>query len=181
MLVIGIIAPKASGKETVARYIAEKYMGKHHSHSEILDDVLDILRIPKSRENEMKLIVLRKTFGPNVLTNALNKKIKNEGVDVQVVTGIRFQSELDNIREYPKNKIIYLDAPLEKRYEWQLTRAEKADDANMTFEHFQELDERETERDIKKLGENADYKVSNDGDKDQLFAKIDAVMKEILQ
>lgn len=180
MLVIGIVASKASGKETVARYIAAKYGGNHHSHSEILDDILDILGIAKSRDNEMKLVILRKTFGPNVLTKALNKKINQEAAPVQVVTGIRFQSELDNIRSYPQSKIIYLQAPVEKRYEWQIARAEKADDVGMSFGVFKELDQRETEKDICQLGETADYNISNDGDKEQLFARIDAIMKEII-
>ncbi len=179
MFVIGVIGPKASGKETIAKYIADKFGGNLHSHSEILTDVLDVLGIEHSRENEMKLVAFRKHFGPNILTNALNKKIKEENSKLQVVTGIRFQSELDNIRSYPNNKLIYIDAPIELRYERQKQRTQKADDQTMSFERFKEIENFETEVGIRALGEQVDFKVFNDGDQEKLDQQLDGIMKQI--
>lgn len=181
MLVIGIIGPKASGKETIANYIAGRYNGKSHSHSEILDDILSVLDIPNTRQNEIKLVALRKTFGPNVLTNALNKKIKAEDVSIQAITGIRFDSEYENIRSYPHNAVIYVDAPIEQRYQWQLKRGQKNNDAKMSFEEFQGIEQMETEVNIVELGKKADFKIQNRGSTEQLYAQIDAIMKQILK
>lgn len=177
MLVVGIIGPKASGKDTVARHLAEKYGGRHHSHSEILDDVLGALRIPNTRDNLIKLVALRKTFGEDVLTHALNRKIKNESGILQAITGIRFQNELDNIRNYPKHLILYIDAPLELRYERLSSRRQKSDDQTQTFEQFKEEEQKETEIHIKELGAQADVKIDNTGSEHELFAKIDQVIK----
>lgn len=180
MLIIGIIGPKASGKETIAQYIAKKYAGKFHSHSEILTDVLDVLGLEHSRENEDKLFSLRQTFGPTVLTNALNKKIRAENAALQVVTGIRFQSELENIRSYPNNKVIFVDAPLELRYARQKSRVQKADDQTMTFERFEQQEHHETQLHIAELGKQADFHILNDEDQANLDAQIDDIMKKIL-
>ena len=181
MMVIGIVGPKAAGKETVANYIAGEYKGRAHSHSEILDDILAVLNIPNTRENEIKLVALRKTFGPQVLTNALNKKISAENYPVQVITGIRFDSEFENIRTYEKNAVIFIDAPLEKRYEWQSKRKQKSDDQNMSYEQFMQLEKRETEVNIIELGKKADFKVENTGSTEQLYVQIDAIMNQILK
>jgi dephospho-CoA kinase len=179
-LVIGIIGTKASGKETIANYIAKKYGGKAHSHSEILDDVLAVLNVRNSRSNEIKLVALRKTFGAEVLTGALNKKIRAENAPVTAITGIRFDSEYENIRCYPNNVIIYVEAPIEDRYQRQIKRKQKHDDHNMSFEEFADLEERETEIHIRELGEKADFKIKNNATAAELFTKIDDIMKKII-
>lgn len=180
MIVIGIIGPKASGKDTIARYIAEKYHGKNHSHSEILSDILDILSMEKSRENQIKLVALRDKFGTDVLMKALNKKIRNDNVEVEAITGIRFENEYENIRSYPNNKIIYIDSDVEVRYKRQLERNEKADDSTMTLEKFLELEEAVTEQNIRTLGEKADFKIFHNGSPEELYPKIDEILQGIL-
>ncbi len=180
MLVIGIIGPKASGKETVAHYIERNYEAKAHAHSEILEDILNILHIPNTRMNLIRLVMLRKTFGPEILSHALAKKISTENAPVEVITGVRFQSEIDHIRSYPNNLLIYVDAPIEQRYNWQLKRFQKSDDAGMTFQEFSRQEEEETESGIKALGASADIKIDNIGTEAELFAKIDAAVKKHL-
>lgn len=182
MLIIGLIGSKATGKETVAKYIHKKYGGAYYAHSEILDQILDILKLPKSRENEIKLVSLRKMFGPQVLPNALNKKIRSDNADVVVVTGIRFQSEFENIRSYENNKILYIDAPLETRYKWQLSRKEKEDDADISFVQFVNLEKySETEANIKELGQKADFYIENTGSLEELYEKVDNIIEQIIK
>ena len=178
MLVIGIVGPKAAGKDTAARYIAKKCAGKSHSHSEILNQILAILNLPNSRENAIKLVALRQKFGPEVLTKALNKKINDEQAQVEVITGIRFDSELANIRSYPNNKIIYIDSPSELRHERQLKRQERFDDT-ISYEEFIKIEKKETEVHIKELGEKADFKIENVGTEQEFLAKLDAIIKEL--
>jgi dephospho-CoA kinase len=180
MLVLGIVGPKGAGKDTSGTYIAKRYNGRLHSHSEILDDVLAVLHIPNTRDNEIKLVALRTTFGPDTLIKALNKKIKAEQTELVVVTGIRFDNELENIRSYPRNKVIYINALPEKRFEWIQKRGQKPDDADMTYQKFMEIETKVTEVHTKELGEKADFKIENNGSEQELFKKIDEIMQKIL-
>jgi dephospho-CoA kinase len=177
--VIGIIGPRIAGKETVAKYISEKYNAAVHSHSEILDDVLKVLELPLSRENEIRLVALRATFGDDVLINALSKRVRSEISGVVVVTGVRFQNEFDNVRSFPQNTIISVAASLETRYLWQQSRGDKAGDIGMSFEDFAALDHRVTEQNISKLMASADYHIENNGTLEDLYAKVDAIMQNI--
>jgi len=179
MIVIGIIGPKGAGKEAIAAHIARAYNGKMHSHSEILDEILHILRLPITRDNEIRLVALRKNFGPTVLTDALNKKIQTDNAAIEAITGIRYDSELDNIRAYPQNAVIFVDAPIRQRYEWQKQRDHKKDDSSMSFDEFEELEKRETEVNVAALGLKADYKIENDGTLEHLYSQVDAIIKQI--
>ena len=180
MIVIGLIGPKAAGKDSIGSHIVKKYGGKKHSHSETLDEILHVLRIPNTRENVIRLVALRKNFGDDVLINALNKKIKLDHTDIIVVTGIRFENEFKNIRSYPKNAIIYVNAPPEQRYQRQSNRNYRADDPTMSYEEFLSLEKRETEIHIHNLGEKADFKILNTCSEQELFAKVDDIIKKIL-
>jgi dephospho-CoA kinase len=181
MKVIGIIGSKGSGKDTLASYISKKYGAGHHAHSEILSDLLTIIRVPKTRMNKIKLVQLRKAFGENVLINALNKKLVQENRDTQVITGIRFDNELENIRQYDRNLVIYIDAPLEKRFEWQKERKQYAGDEDMSFEEFVRIGEKEeTEIHIQRLGQLADHRIENDADLQTLYTKVDEIIKPFL-
>ncbi len=179
MKVIGIIGPKAAGKETVAKYLHRKLGGAVYTHSQILDQVLDVLKIPKTRDNEIKLVNLRKIFGPRVLPDALNKKIRDDAPKYAFVTGIRFTSEYENIRSFEKNKIIYVDAPMEARYQRHLERKEKADDSSISFVKFSEMENAETEIYIRELGVQADFRIDNSGLLEDLYKKIDNIIEEI--
>jgi dephospho-CoA kinase len=181
MIIIGIIGPKRAGKDTIAKHIARKYNGKNHSHSEILYRILEIMHLEPSRENAIRLVQLRKVFGENILVQALNTKIERDHAELEAITGIRFQNEFDNIRSYPQNKIIFVDAPLETRFRWQHEDGEKSDDETMSFVEFIEMEKRETEIHIKELGKQADYHIENNGTQAQLFEQVDKIMAEVLK
>jgi dephospho-CoA kinase len=180
MMVIGIVGSKASGKDTIARYIENKYSAAIHAHSEILEEILQVLFIPNSRDNTIKLVALRDVFGKDVLINALNKKIKSDQNSMVIVTGIRFENELQNIRNYPNNKIIFVTADLKLRYQRQHERNEKADDAKVSFDKFLEVENAVTERNVNTLGGLADYKIENNGSEEELYARVDQILKAIV-
>jgi dephospho-CoA kinase len=181
-MIIGIIGQKKAGKETVAKYLAHVYGFKLHAHSDVLREILGVLNQPLTRMNHIKMVALRKVFGEYALVNALNKRIQTDLENGPVVvTGIRFQNELDNIKQYPDSKLIFIDAPAEKRFEWQKhDSADKEDDGSMQEDEFHRIDKNEeTEVNIVKLGELADYKIDNSGTKEDLYKKVDQIMQEI--
>ena len=180
MFVIGIIGSKGAGKDTLADHISKSFHTGHHSHSEIYHDTLKILKLPESRVNLIKLVELRKTFGENILINALNKKLSRDNKEIQILTGIRFQNELDNVRSFEKNLVIYIDAPMEQRFEWLKERGKYNDDS-AGYDEFTRLETEETEKHIQELGKQADYTIENTGDLSALFKRADEILKPILK
>jgi dephospho-CoA kinase len=174
--IIGLIGPKVSGKGTVAAHIEQKYGATVFHHSSILYQVLSMLSLPGTRENAIRLSALRKTFGEDTLINALNKKIAESESKLIVVTGIRFENELKNIRKYANNSVWYITAPLETRYARQCLRDEKDDDQTMSYEEFLKLESRITETEIENLGRQADISIDNQGSIEDLYKKCDEIM-----
>jgi len=171
--IIGLIGSKVAGKGTVAACIKCKYGAEVLNHSDILYQILSMLSLPSTRENAIKLVALRKTFGEDTLINALNKKISEAKSKLIVVTGIRFENELANIRKYSQNAIWYIDAPLELRYERQCARRERDDDSTMSYEEFLKLESKITETGIEELGRKADIIIDNSGSLEDLYKKCD--------
>ncbi len=180
MKVIGIIGSKIAGKGTAAEYLVGNYHAKHLAHSDILYDILAMLHLPSSRDNAIKLSALRETFGQDVLINALNANIAKLDAPIAVITGIRFDNELKNIRSYPDNTILYITAPPDIRHQRQIQRAVRADDKTMTFGEFIDLEQRNTEVGIVELGKQADYTIDNSGTMKEFHAALDKIMTEIL-
>jgi len=181
MIVIGIIGGRASGKDTAARYIAGKFNGKHHAHSEILDDILKIMAVDPNRANTDKLFAFRATFGESWLINALNKKILDEDAPVEVITGIRFQNELDNIKNFPNHKTIYIEADPKVRYERIMKRVQRSDEQQLTLEQFMEKEKTPLQASIPELGTQADFKIHHDGTPEELYPKLDQILSDIIK
>ncbi len=178
MIVIGLVGPKRSGKDTVAEYIVQKYGAKSHAHSEIYNEILRLLKISNTRMNIIKLVGLRDVFGSNVLIHALNKKIQEDKAELEVVTGIRFENELENIKTYPQSILIYIDAPVEQRYERQLLEKQYQGDSTMSFEEFKEIEAKQpTETHIAELKKKCEYILLNDKGREELFEQVDNILE----
>jgi hypothetical protein len=125
-------------------------------------------------------VELRKIFGDDVLINALNSKLMKENRQLQVVTGIRFDNELANVKKLGQSLIIFVDAPIEKRYQWQKDRKQYEGDEDMSFDEFSRIEQEETEIHIRALGEAADHQIYNDSDLKALYTKVDEIIKPFL-
>ena len=171
-MIIGIVGEKLAGKDTAADYLAEKYGAKRFRFSLLLDEILSVLNLPISRENEIKLgMGLREIFGPHTLVEALGSKIKRVESEFIVVNGIRMD-EMDTVRSWGA-KIIYVTAPVEMRFERDLKRREKMDDGQKDLESFKQDDLLPTEKDIPALGAKADTKIENTGTLEEFYKKLD--------
>ena len=53
-----------------------------------------------------------------------------------MIDGVRRLSDLDGIRENPNFQLLYIDAPLEVRYQRILHRAQNSGDNKKTYEQF---------------------------------------------
>lgn len=177
-MIIGLVGEKLAGKDTVANFLSEKYGAAHFRFTHILDAVLEELNLPISRANEITLgLALRKIFGEHVLVNALEQRVRKSLEAMRVVNGIRMD-EMDVVKSW-EAKIIYITAPVELRFERYKHRTEKTDDASLNFEDFKQQETGPTEARIPELGKLADFRIDNVGSVEELYSKVDNIIKEL--
>ncbi len=176
-LLLGIVGEQFSGKDTIADYLQAKHGAFHIRQSHILDEILNVLGLEISRRNEIDLgMALRKVFGTHTVGNAVAKRLAQATEPLQVVQGIRFQEELDIVKRFG-GKIIYITATPEIRYERSKQRKEKVDDQENSFEDFLKIEQAEpTETGIAGLGQQANYKINNIGDLENLYQKVEDIL-----
>ena len=179
-MIIGLVGEKLAGKDTAANYFVEKYGAAHFRFSHLLDEILTILNLPLSRRNEIDLgLGLRKIFGPHILVDALHNRLaKSSANTMSVINGIRMD-EFDVVTAWEGAKIIYITASPEIRFERYKHRHEKADDAIMPYEQFLAQDQEPTEVGIPALGQRADFKIENVGSLEDLYGKVDEIIKQL--
>ena len=177
-MIIGLVGEKLAGKDTVANYLVGKHNAGHFRFTHILDAILEDLNLEISRKNEIDLgLNLRKIFGPHVLVNALEQRVKRSLSSYRVVNGIRMD-ELNVVKSWGA-KIIYITAPADIRFKRYMLRREKADDAVMDFEQFKQQETGPTELEIPQLGKQADFRIDNVGSLEDLYKKIDEVLNKL--
>lgn len=176
--VVGLAGRIAAGKGETASYLNKKHAAVVHRFSDILTDVLSILNIPVTRANLQSLgSGLRKIYGDGVLVEAMKKRVTAETAGIVVIDGIRYPNEYDLTRSFDKNVVVFVDSPINLRYERCVRRGTRGE-AGLTFEEFKESDGRETEKSLIRLRESADELIINDGSIEDLHAKIDSVIKK---
>ncbi|RLI93764.1 MAG: hypothetical protein DRO94_04460 [Candidatus Altiarchaeales archaeon] len=180
-LVIGLTGRMGSGKTSVSKYLSRKYGASEMRFSQILMDILDRLYLEHRRENLQKLgECVRKALGMDVIVNAFENDLRNENSDIIVVDGIRYKNEVDMLRRFRDNVLIFIDAPARLRYERCRKRGEKGE-SSINFKEFLMAEKRETERYIDEIGEVADYRIENIGTLEDLYQKVDEIMEKILK
>jgi dephospho-CoA kinase len=176
-LIIGIVGERLAGKDSVAQYLVQKHNAYHIKYSAVMDEVLDILDLPKTRRNEMDISnSLRQTFHQNVWWDAIKKKILASAAPIVVINGNRFKDEYEAVRGLGA-KMLYVTAPHETLFERFVKRQEKPDDNKMNLQQFMNLDNEPTEKQIPLLGAQADFKIENTGSMEELYKKVDEVLE----
>lgn len=179
-MILAFIGEKLGGKDAVTKYLIENHNAVQVKYSEVLDEILEILDIERSRKNETALAMgLRDLFGKDVLVPALKNKISKLSSPLIIMNGVRFQEELEAIKDL-EVKSIYITAPQEIRYQRYLKRVEKTDDGTKSFEDFQKEDQNSpTEVNIPGLGSKADHFIDNTGSLEELYSKVDKLLQEL--
>jgi len=179
-LVIGLAGEIASGKGTVAKYLAQHHHAVEYKFSNILGDILNRVHLDKNRENFTNLSIgLRKYYGQDILAHALAEDVKEASDNIIVVDGVRRKADLKYLRELDNFIFVFIAADVKARYERLTARSEKQDDRTKTFEQFQKDAELETERSIAQLRNIADVNISNDGTLDELYARVDKIIEDV--
>lgn len=178
---LGIAGELLSGKSTAAAFYIEKFGAKHLKFSRLLDEVLSLLNLPFSRQNEQDLgALLKNLFGQEVLTNALANIAKTSGHEIVLFDGIRRVEEAQALkRELPNFKLIYISAGPQIRYDRLLQRREKADEGRpMSLADFLATQEHAADKAITDTKQYADYVIYNDDSIESFEAQLTRVVAQ---
>lgn len=178
--IIGLAGQRGSGKSTVAEYLKDKYKADIRKFSQPLSKFLAIRNLSYTRENLQDLaIALRKVFGQGVLISPLKEFIGKSKAKIVVIDGLRVWEEVEMLRSFKSNLLIYISVPVKIRFERLKKSGGKDGKEAMDFKEFIRLDRRETELLITKIGKKADVVVDNTGSLEDLHKKIDKIVKRI--
>ncbi len=180
-IIIGLVGETGSGKDTVAHYLKRRYDVQLLRFSLPLKKTLDLFFNKSSKEDQSWLYTtFKERFGEDVLHQGVRRYVEQHD-GLMCVNGMRMLKDLDFIKSFKNNYIMYVTADQKLRWERVVGRGEKSDD-NQTLEQFKEFEATaETEKNIPAIGAQADFVIKNDGTMDDLLWQVDDAMKEILK
>lgn len=173
---IAFVGPAAVGKDVASEYIAKKFNLAHIPTGDIVRDYVTKNNLGTLDRANVRIIAkkMRDEQGGDILVKiALEKNPDNV-----VLSGLRAVDEIHTLKSVG-GKIIALNAPMEKRYEWAKIRGRIGD--HISFEDFKAIEEKEY-ADKDKNSQNvapvmalADFEIMNDSDLESLFKKLDTL------
>ena len=179
-IIIGLVGEAAAGKGTVAAYLADKFGAKTMAFSTPMKECVARLHIPLSRENLTTFSEMtRKAYGEDLYARVVAEDAKQSTDPFIVVDGIRRPADYQNLKELPGFHLIYVTAPVEIRWQRARLRGEKATEATMSLEDFKKEELLPTEREIKAIGQKAEFIVDNSGKIEELYASMESIIEYI--
>lgn len=178
---IGIIAKIKGGKGTVEKYIGEVHGAESVRFSTPLREMHDVLHIPNSRENLQNISTyLRQRYGEEVIGAEIIRRLNGLKSRYQLIDGIRRPADMVALRKDPFFRSVYVRASLETRHQRQLAFPENPGDAEMSFQEFCRRDAAEAESDIEAVGQQAHYRIDNDGiTKEAYLTRFEEILEEM--
>lgn len=179
--IVGISGTSASGKDSGAEYLANKYGYMHISTA-------DLIRQEATRRfNTEDQYVLRqvgiemRNAGRNALARLAVQTYSEVRGDYEgvIISSYRNPEAADYLRAN-RGLLVFVDAPAEARYE-RLEGRQRSGESR-SFEEFMQFERAEnnglTDRglDLMAVRDMSDVFVNNDSDKEQFHAKLDRVM-----
>ena len=176
--VIGIIGKPYGGKDTVAKLFTKKF-GSDVNHVMFSGPLTAFLFDMGYTEKEIDRPLLQKLaqnlnkhFSEGTVTRGALLLIKNSSARINIVDGVRWQSDFDGIKaladENTKPLMVYVHTDQERRFERGKNRQQRAGEREMTWEDFLKQDEALNERFVEEFGEKADFKIDNNEEDPEL-------------
>lgn len=181
-LIVAIVGEKSSGKSIVFQRLGRRRGCVAFRFSDLVNELLIALGLDvRDRVNQMKMAeAMRATFGGGVLVRALMLRASSSKAHVVVLEGIRKKAELKEFRKHPRTKLIYITAPVELR--WQRAKRRRNNmrlDDQFSLKQYIAVERTlPSEVEIPVVGRRADVRIDNVGTKRELFAKVDATLKQ---
>ncbi|MEI6280564.1 MAG: AAA family ATPase [bacterium] len=179
-IILGLTGPIASGKETVKKYLVEKYSAKDCKFSTILRDILNRATVPISRDSMQRLsTVLRVNFGEDLLAKAIAVDAAKLDSHVVVIDGVRRPTDIEHLNKLPNFFLVKIDADSKKRYERMVKRNENEGDDKKMYEEFLKDHQAEADSLVPIVMATAKYSIENSGGFEDLYKQIDEIIKKL--
>lgn len=179
-IILAFVGETGAGKGEAVEYFKKKLGEKVAvlKFSTALSEVLRIFFDEVKKEDQQWLVShLRERFGEDILARSVEKKIKNAAEGLILLDGVRMQKDEEMVKRNG-GRMIFITAPSRLRWERLQGRNEKGDD-KATFEKFLEMENASSERQIKEIGERAEFKIDNSGDWESLQSQIDNLIDKL--
>jgi dephospho-CoA kinase len=180
-LLIGVMGEKGGGKGTfvnVLRSVASETISAVKS-SDVLAETLNLWHIPLTRSNLQNMaIIMSNQYGKGTLSNAVRERINVTKEEIVIYEGIRWPTDIDLVRSFPDNLLVYITADPKVRFERMKKRNEKVGEGEMTFEQFMKEEQAGTETHLPVISKQADVKIENNGSKEEFKNQIRKLYQE---
>lgn len=184
-IVLGLCGENGSGKETFVQLLAKMAANKtidHIKSSDFLKETLDLWDIPSTRSNLQNLaIIMDNQYGKGSVSKAIYKKMIDSNADIVIFDGVRWGTDLEVVRRFPKSYLIYITADSKTRYQRLKKRNEKIGEDTTSYLQFLTEEKAKTEVFISQLSAGADLKIENNGSLDDLEQKVEEFHQSLSQ
>lgn len=181
-IVIGLAGQIASGKDTIADYIANKYGGVSVSFSKPLRDILNRAYLPIDRLNLSWLAqTFINRFGGDVISNIIGHEIEASDKTIFILPNIRREDDAAYFKNWPGYVLVGINTETKTCYDRLIQRSQNIDDQTKTWEQFQKDLQLSTEVSIDGLIKKAPIKIDNNGTFEDLYKQIDKIMEGLLK
>jgi dCMP deaminase len=177
-MIIGLTGENCAGKSTVSEYLMKKGF-YYYSLSDVIREELKAGGTPITRENLIeKGNSLREKFGPAILGKKIAQKLERDRN--YVIDSIRNPAEVEELRKLGRFFLFYVTASGEARFERIKARGREEDPKTYeAFGHIEKLEmenAEKTKQNLKATFAMADQTITNDGDYNELYEKVDIAL-----
>lgn len=176
--ILAIIGRSGAGKETVYKIVKDELKDicevSIHHFSDPLNEILEILKLPKERPNQQTLsTILRQSSlkkhdgniaGEELLGGVIKERALADTAFVVSLDGVRRPQDITMLRSFPDAFLVLVTAPVEKSLDRIRKRNDRPGDATKTLEQFLIEQSAETETRIDEIGREADIIFDNSTD-----------------
>ncbi|MFA5211324.1 MAG: AAA family ATPase [Patescibacteria group bacterium] len=178
-IILGFTGLMASGKDTCADYLENKYGGKNYSFSTMLADVLKRYHLEINRDNLIKISeAMRTTFGEDILAKTMAYDLEKDDHKIVSTSNVRRMADIKYLSKLPNFVLVTIEADPKIRYERLVKRGQRSDEFNKTYEEFLADHKRSTEITIIDTMAQATEKIDNNGNIEELYSQVDAILKK---
>ncbi|MFH1294925.1 MAG: AAA family ATPase [Candidatus Aenigmatarchaeota archaeon] len=179
MIVLCIVGKLGAGKDTASDYLCRKYGFVPVSYSEIAHEKTRESGLETTRANLQKVSThYRKTYGEDVFAKIVVEKAKALGDMVLLKEARTKQDVLPAMKEFGGAfHIIEITVKEQTRFE-RLKKRGSPKDAK-TMREFLAQQKREEELGYFGAAEMAEFRLDNDGTPEELYKKLDELMKQM--
>jgi len=183
MLCMGVTGTIGAGKGTVVDYLT---VNKGFRHFSVRGFLLEQIRLEGLPENRDSMFLmgnrLRAEHGPSYVVDCLYELAFRDKGNC-IIESIRTPGEVYSLRQKGKFCLLAIDADQKLRYQRILERKSVTD--SISFATFAENEEREmsssdpNRQNIRACIYMADFILSNNGTREELFEGVEEVLKQI--